>query len=202
MGKSRRWYPPEFREPMIEQMRSERSAAELASEFEPTKQSILNWVRQADRDTGRTSDGMTTDERTELRACGAKIDARRSRDLEESRGPCGAADPARPARGWRARRIQAGRAADENAGSYGVSRREMVDYSRGLAPRAPDFVRRCSTAAGPSQLQVADITYIPTHPGMLYLVVILDVWSGGVIGWASGNTSAHDARACCAGHGR
>ena len=67
MGKSRRWYPPEFREPMIEQVRSERSAAELASEFEPTKQSILNWVRQADRDTGRPSDGMTTDERTELR---------------------------------------------------------------------------------------------------------------------------------------
>ena len=37
MRKSRRRYPPEFREPMIEQVRSERSAAEPASEFEPTK---------------------------------------------------------------------------------------------------------------------------------------------------------------------
>ena len=38
----------------------------LAPEFEPSAQSIRNWVAQADRDEGRRTDGLTTDERTEL----------------------------------------------------------------------------------------------------------------------------------------
>jgi transposase len=40
--------------------------SELAREFEPTAQCIRNWIRQADRDDGRRSDGLTTDDRTEL----------------------------------------------------------------------------------------------------------------------------------------
>ena len=41
-------------------------AEDLAREFEPTAQSISNWVAQSDRDAGRRTDGLTTAERTEL----------------------------------------------------------------------------------------------------------------------------------------
>ena len=40
------------------------------------------------------------------------------------------------------------------------------------------------TADGPDQLWVADITYIPTWSGFLYLAVVLDVWSRRIVGWA------------------
>jgi transposase len=66
MPKSHRPYPPEYRERMIELVRSGRSPESLAQEFEPSAQCIRNWVRQADRDAGRREDGLTTDERTEL----------------------------------------------------------------------------------------------------------------------------------------
>jgi putative transposase len=49
---------------------------------------------------------------------------------------------------------------------------------------APDLVDRKFTAAGPDQLWVADITYIPTGAGFLFLAVVLDAWSRRVVGWA------------------
>jgi transposase len=66
MPKSRRPYPPEYRERIVELVRSGRSPGALAREFEPSAQCIRNWLRQADRDTGRRHDGLTTDERAEL----------------------------------------------------------------------------------------------------------------------------------------
>jgi transposase len=66
MPKSRRAYPLEYRQRIIELVRAGRSPESVAREFEPTAQCIRNWVRQADRDEGRRSDGLTTDERTEL----------------------------------------------------------------------------------------------------------------------------------------
>jgi transposase len=66
MPKSRRPYPLEFRQRMVDLVRAGRSPESLAREFEPTAQCIRNWVRQADRDDGRRSDGLTTDERSEL----------------------------------------------------------------------------------------------------------------------------------------
>lgn len=60
-------YPPEFRRQMVELVRSGRTAEELSREFEPTANSVRNWVRQADLDEGQREDGLTTDERTELR---------------------------------------------------------------------------------------------------------------------------------------
>jgi transposase len=66
MPKSRRPYPAEYRERMIELVRNGRSPESLAREFEPSGQCIRNWVRQADRDAGRRHDGLTTDDRTEL----------------------------------------------------------------------------------------------------------------------------------------
>ena len=52
---------------------------------------------------------------------------------------------------------------------------------------APDLVDRDFTAMGPNQLWVADITYVPTMAGFLYLAVVLDAWSRKIVGWAMAN---------------
>ena len=67
MPNSRPPYPAEFRARMIELARAGRTPEELSREFEPTAQSIWNWVRQAERDQGVRQDGLTTDEKEELR---------------------------------------------------------------------------------------------------------------------------------------
>jgi len=67
MPKSRPPYPAEFRARMVELVRAGRPPEELSREFEPTAQSIWNWVRQAERDQGVRQDGLTTDEKEELR---------------------------------------------------------------------------------------------------------------------------------------
>ena len=67
MPKSHPPYPAEFRARMVELVRSGRTPEELSREFEPTAQSIWNWVRQAERDGGVSQDGLTTDEKEELR---------------------------------------------------------------------------------------------------------------------------------------
>jgi len=51
---------------------------------------------------------------------------------------------------------------------------------------APDLVKREFAADGPNQLWVADLTYVPTWAGFIYLAVVLDVWSRRVVGWAIG----------------
>ena len=60
-------YPLEFRQQMVELVRSGRSPKALAKEFEPSEQTIRNWVKQAELDTGQRTDGLTTEERAELR---------------------------------------------------------------------------------------------------------------------------------------
>jgi transposase len=67
MAKGRKTYAPEYRQRLVEMARAGRSAESLARDFEPTAQTIRNWVAQADRDEGRRADGLTTVEREELR---------------------------------------------------------------------------------------------------------------------------------------
>jgi transposase len=66
MAKTRPPYRPEFRRQIIELVRAGRSPDELAKEFEPTAQSIRNWVAQAERDAGRRNDGLSSSERDEI----------------------------------------------------------------------------------------------------------------------------------------
>jgi transposase len=66
MAKTRPPYRPEFRRQIIELVRTGRSPDELAKEFEPTAQSIRNWVAQAERDAGRRNDGLSSSERDEI----------------------------------------------------------------------------------------------------------------------------------------
>ena len=72
----------------------------------------------------------------------------------------------------------------KQAGIEGASRRRGPrTTTRGTATRpAPDLVERNFTAAGADQLWVADITYVPTWAGFLYLAVVLDAWSRRVVG--------------------
>ncbi len=75
------------------------------------------------------------------------------------------------------------------AGLVGVSRRKWIcttQRRKGARP-APDLVERNFTADGPDQLYVADITYIPTWAGFLFLAVVLDVCTRRVVGWAMAN---------------
>jgi putative transposase len=72
------------------------------------------------------------------------------------------------------------------AGLAGVSRRKWITTTvrdRDARP-APDLVERDFVAPGPNRLWVADITYIPTWAGFLYLAVVLDAFSRRIVGWA------------------
>ena len=67
MARTNQAYPPEFRQQMVELVKSGRTPNELAREYEPSAGSIRNWVAQDERDEGQRSDGLSTDERLELR---------------------------------------------------------------------------------------------------------------------------------------
>ena len=83
MPKFRVPYTPEFRRQMVELVRSGRTPEELAREFEPTAQSIWNWVRQAERNGGAHKDGAVTsqelDELAKLRRENHRL--RQERDI-------------------------------------------------------------------------------------------------------------------------
>ena len=76
------------------------------------------------------------------------------------------------------------------AGLIGASRRRHgpVTTQRDKEARpAPDLVDRDFSATAPNQLWVADITYVPTAVGVLYLAVVLDAWSRRIVGWSMAN---------------
>jgi len=73
----------------------------------------------------------------------------------------------------------------KEAGLQGASRRKQPSTTvRDNSQRsAPDLVDRDFTASGPDELWVADITYVPTQEGYLYLAVVIDAYSRKVVGW-------------------
>ena len=76
------------------------------------------------------------------------------------------------------------------AGICGVSRRKKwrtTKRDRDARP-APDLVERNFTVDRPDQLWVADITYVPTWAGFVYLAIVLDAWSRRIVGWAMADT--------------
>jgi len=72
------------------------------------------------------------------------------------------------------------------AGLAGCHRRRSARTTRRdqTAAPAPDLVERTFGADAPDQLWAADITYLPTWSGFLYLAVVLDACSRKVVGWA------------------
>ncbi|MGQ5702864.1 IS3 family transposase [Sandaracinobacteroides sp. A072] len=260
MGRFRTAYPPEFRRQMVELVRAGRTPEELSREFEPTAQSIWNWVRQADRDAGKRTDGPTSIEREELsklRRENARL--RQERDILAKAGGLvrtgEQGDPVRVYRfmsanqadypiktmarvlrvsasgyyAWRSRPPSARATADgdllrrirtihaASRGTYGaprvhaelqaegvaiakkrvarlmkaariagVSRRRNIRTTRPNPADRPasDLVRRNFFVEAPNQLWVADITFVPTMAGFLFLAVVLDAWSRKIVGWA------------------
>ena len=72
---------------------------------------------------------------------------------------------------------------------HGASRRKgfkTTARDRDARP-APDLVERKFVATAPNQLWVADITYVPTLSGFLFVAIVLDVFSRRVVGWAMAN---------------
>jgi putative transposase len=81
----------------------------------------------------------------------------------------------------------------------GVSRRRgwVVTTRRDRRQQAaPDLVKRSFHAQAPNQLWVADMTYVPTWAGFIYLAVVLDVWSRRVVGWAIGEQMTAELVLC------
>jgi len=75
------------------------------------------------------------------------------------------------------------------AGLQGVTRRKVIwtTIRKPGAQPAPDLVQRNFSVDGPDQLWVADITYISTWAGFLYLAVVMDAWSRRIVGWSMAN---------------
>ena len=71
-------------------------------------------------------------------------------------------------------------------GLQGVSRRGKRRKKKLAAETAaaPDLVKRNFTAQGPNQLWVADITYIPTWEGWLFLAAVMDIYTKRIVGWS------------------
>jgi putative transposase len=63
-------------------------------------------------------------------------------------------------------------------------RRVRTTDSRHRLPIAPNLIQRNFTAAAPNQVWLADITYIPTGEGWLYLAAVMDLFSRKIVGWA------------------
>jgi putative transposase len=72
------------------------------------------------------------------------------------------------------------------AGIQGVTRRKFCRTTRRdeRARPVPDLLERDFTAAGPDRRWVADITYVSTWSGFLFLAVVIDVFSRRVVGWS------------------
>ena len=238
--------------------RAGRSVNELAREFEPSANAIRYWLKQAGLDEGLRSDGLTTDERVELRlrrgtgGCVKKVRAWQKRRPGSRRRPaqCRHGVPIRecesgdlrgcqhvPGPGCLRQRLlcvapaatlstgtadvelcmriraihqysrgtygapripQELRAAESRVGCKRVARWMQAVSLRGASRRpwvittvrdrharpAPELVERNFTAAAPDCWWVADITYIPTWAGFLYLAVVLDTFSRRIVGWA------------------
>ena len=69
----------------------------------------------------------------------------------------------------------------------------QIDESKRIAP---DLVKRCFWATRPNELWTADITYIWTREGWLYLAIVLDVFSRRIVGWST--SKRIDAELVCA----
>ena len=66
MPRTRQPYSLEFRQQILELLRTGRTPNELAREFEPSGETIRQWVKQAELDAGQRQDGLTTDQKVEI----------------------------------------------------------------------------------------------------------------------------------------
>jgi transposase-like protein len=81
MPRRRRFFAPEYKAEVVELIRSTgKTVGQVARELDLTETAVREWLKRADLDAGRRSDGLTTAERDELRRLRRQV-----RDLEEER---------------------------------------------------------------------------------------------------------------------
>jgi len=81
MPRPRRFFPPEDKAEVVELIRTTgKAVGQVARELDLTETAVRQWVKQADLDAGRRTDGLTTAERDELRQLRREV-----RDLREER---------------------------------------------------------------------------------------------------------------------
>ncbi len=81
MPRPRRFFPPEYKAEVVELIRSTgKAVGQVARELDLTETAVREWVKRADLDAGRRTDGLTTAEREELRRLRREV-----RDLREER---------------------------------------------------------------------------------------------------------------------
>jgi len=81
MPRPRRFFPPEYKAEVVELIRTTgKAVGQVARELDLTETAVRQWVKQADLDAGRRTDGLTTAERDELRQLRGEV-----RDLREER---------------------------------------------------------------------------------------------------------------------
>jgi transposase len=81
MPRPRRFFPPEYKAEVVELIRTTgKAVGQVAKELDLTETAVRQWVKQADPDAGRRTDGLTTAERDELRQLRREV-----RDLREER---------------------------------------------------------------------------------------------------------------------
>ena len=84
--------------------------------------------------------------------------------------------------------------AAENVGCHRRKRSFSITRQDPRADAAPDRVDRKLVATAPNQLWVADVTYVPTVQGWLYLACVTDVFSRMVIGWSMTSPQSNKRR--------
>jgi transposase len=81
MPRPRRFFPPEYEAEVVELIRTTgKTAGQVAKELDLTETAVREWIKRADLDAGRRTDGLTTAERDELRRLRREV-----RDLREER---------------------------------------------------------------------------------------------------------------------
>ena len=81
MPRRRRFFPPEYKAEVVELVRSTgKTVGQVARELDLTETAVREWIKRADLDAGRRTDGLTSSERDELRRLRRQV-----RDLEEER---------------------------------------------------------------------------------------------------------------------
>lgn len=196
MPRTRPPYSEAFRYQMIELIRSGPAPAELAEEFEPTAQTISNWVAQADRDSGKRTDGPTTEQLDELKRL--RSENKRLREEREilsiaqihkrSHGTYGAPRIHAELRdeGWcvSTKRVAPLDAGVRPAGGQPPQRDDHDDSGPGHQSQAGPGGAGLHRRGAGSALRRRHHLCPDVWAGFLYLAVVLDVFSRRVVGWS------------------
>lgn len=160
-------------------MKTDHSLAALCAALDVTRAGYHAWVQRPPSVRAQTDAALQTEIRAIHAAHRGRYGAPRIHAELQARGQ-------RPGRKRIARLLR-------HAGLRGLCSRRFVPRttdSRHPHPIAPNHLATHSPPTGPNQIWVADLTYVPTAAGWLYVAVIMDWYSRRIIGWAAGLTLA------------